>query len=80
MPQLLSAPQFSGAQFRFVFRDRDGSNLVSSNVALFRVQFSTNRGAWHDLPGGLVFTNGQIRLEDTPPAGENRRFYRVLEP
>lgn len=80
VPQRLGAPVYSNAVFRFVFTDQDGSNLLSSDVSLFQVQFSTNAGAWHDLPGGLVFTNGQILLEDSPAIGVNRRFYRVLEP
>jgi hypothetical protein len=80
VPQRLSllSPGPAGG-FQLLSGDADGGALLSSDLAAFQAQVSTNLLDWVDLSSPLVLTNGLLQLADPGAPSEAAAFYRVLE-
>ncbi len=84
VPRLRLAPAPPvGPAFRVTIGSHDGTPLTSNRVARITVSAATNPALalaqWTPLTNGLVFTNGQLRLDDSASPAQPRRFYRAQE-
>lgn len=80
VPQRAELPaRLPDGRFRFMFGDRDGGLLSSTNLAGLEIQASTNFVNWVTITNGITVTNGQFLVEDDGVPGAARRFYRVIE-
>jgi len=80
VPQRLSVLSAGPAGgFQLISRDADGGALLSSDLAGFKAQASTNLLDWVDVPSRLLLTNGVLQLADPGATSDAAAFYRVLE-
>ena len=83
--QVLSPQRFqneswqSDGSFRIVSEDIMGVGLLSSEVAGFEAQFSTNLVDWTPLGTQLQLVNGNLVLIDPGATNITRRIYRIME-
>ena len=77
VPQRLSVLSAgSGGGFQLLSGDADGGALLSSDLAGFQAQVSTNLLDWVDLASPLVLL---LQLGDPGASSDSAAFYRVLE-
>jgi outer membrane protein assembly factor BamB len=83
-PALRLRPELAaGDVFRLFVGNADGSPLVSNRATNIVVLSTTNLangvGGWLPLTNPVIFTNGQLRLDDPESRSKSRRFYRAEE-
>jgi alpha-tubulin suppressor-like RCC1 family protein len=80
VPQLLSVPtMLPDGSLAFSAMDSDGQLISASVFANLQLQSSSNLMDWTTVPGGLIYSNGVVYIQDINAVGQRQRFYRVIE-
>lgn len=63
----------------FIATDSTGESLGAADAAWLEVQASTNLINWQTVSNVIVFTNGNLLLQDPAQTNYPTRFYRLIE-
>jgi hypothetical protein len=78
--QLLPSTGSGSEQWvNFVAADSAGASLTAGDAGWLEVQASTNLVNWETMANSLVFTNGNLILQDAMQTNYPLRFYRLIE-
>lgn len=64
---------------QFAATDSSGNPLTAADLAWLQVQASTNLVNWQTIANALVFTNGNLLVQDPAQTNHPTRFYRLIE-